>query len=101
MAFHFSMDLSDKQRDELFDRFIDEAIESNGLQFGGGGDNSAWDGFVMIDKPGGSAEETHRQNVEKWFNKEDFIFEYYVGPLVDGWYGDFDEKDVTEWKQKT
>ena len=99
-GFRFSADLSNEERNNIIDHFHENAIDVNGLQFGGGGLGPEWDGFVMLDKPRGSATEAHRKAVEDWFIQEDLVLEYYVGPLVDGWYGSFDENHTAGWKKK-
>ena len=90
VGFRFSSTLTKNTRNDLLDRFIKEAIEDNGLQFGGGGGETEWDGFVALDKTRGSASENHREAVEQWFIQEPEILEYYISTLIDAWYGDFD-----------
>jgi len=89
VGFEFEADLTDDQRNALLERFLREAIEANGLQFGGGGIGNAWTGFTALNGRG-SATEHHRQAVEAWMRKQDPIRSSYVGPLIDAWYGDFD-----------
>ncbi len=88
-GFRFSDELDIRSRNDLIDRFIEKAIEDNGLQFGGGGE-SEWNGFVELDKPRGSTSNHQREAVKQWFIRESQILEYYVTPLIDAWYDDFD-----------
>lgn len=97
-GFRFSSELDTKTRNDLIDRFIEKAIEDNGLQFGGGGD-SEWNGFVAHDKPRRSTTNVHRKAVEQWFVKEPEILEYYVTDLIDSWYGGFDKVEK-QWINK-
>lgn len=73
----------DKTRNDLLSRFITDAIEKSGQQFGGGGGGSEWDGFVTLDKVRGSTTNNNREAVTQWFNKEPEILEDYVSTLVD------------------
>jgi uncharacterized protein YggL (DUF469 family) len=93
-GFRFSNHITKKARNNLLNRFIEEAIEKNGLQFGGGGGGSEWDGFVAINKSRGSTLETHRQAVENWFIHEAEIQEYYVTTMIDAWYGHLDDAGI-------
>src|SRR3989304_3596579 len=96
IGFRFLDELSTESIDHLIDRFIEQAIENNGLQFGGGGKGSEWDGFVVLDKHRGSATDLHREAVKQWFMQESEILEYHVTQLIDAWYGDFDNVKI-EW----
>lgn len=98
-VFVFSNESDTEVIDDLIDRFIEKAVENNGLQFGGGGDENEWDGFVTLDKPRGSAANSHREAVEQWFIQEPEVLEYYVTSLMDAWYGDFDNIKI-EWIKK-
>lgn len=66
VGFRFSDDLCVEERDKLIDLFLEKAIESNGLLFGGGGDNNTWEGFVEHGGNGLKTTEQHRQLFEKW-----------------------------------
>ena len=92
----FSGGLDIETRNNLLDRFIEHAIENNGLQFGGGGGGNEWSGFVDLDKHRHSATETHREAVKQWFIQEPLVLGYYITPLMDSWHSDFDNIEV-EW----
>jgi uncharacterized protein YggL (DUF469 family) len=66
LTFEISPALSDAEIDALTDTFID-MIESNGLQFGGGG-NRCWSGIVQGPYRG-SATESERQTVIDWLEQ--------------------------------
>jgi uncharacterized protein len=70
---------------QLFsDRFISEAIEANGLLFGG----TCWqrvDGFVVF-SGSGSANENHQKVIAAWLKGQPEVIDFDVGPLVDAWY---------------
>ena len=81
--------LSTEQVNSLCDRWLAEAIESNGLACGGSCGPVEWDGFIQLDHRG-SATEVHRQAVTRWLQSEPTIKKVEVFPLVDAWYGPFD-----------
>jgi uncharacterized protein len=99
VGFRFSGQLDTKSRNDLLDRFIEYAIENNGLQFGGGGGGNEWNGFVALDNSRGSTLETHRQAVENWFKQEPEVKEYYLSDMIDIWYGRLTDGDGN-WIQK-
>jgi uncharacterized protein YggL (DUF469 family) len=100
LAFRFQKDISVTERNALLDRFVEEAIEPNGLVFGGGGLDE-WEGFVRSDKPRGSATEDHRKAVEKWLVQEPLVLSYNVGPLMDAWHDNFAEVLKEGWIDKS
>lgn len=71
----------DRQLTAFLDAFIVEAIERNGLGFGGGDT----EGFVTAVR--GSATEAHRLAVETWLGARAEVSALKVGPLVDAWHG--------------
>lgn len=84
LSFEVSPKLGDAGVDSLTDSFID-MIESNGLQFGGGG-NGRWSGVVQ----GAfrvSATELDRRVVLDWLNQHPDVLDAQAGPLRDAWYG--------------
>ena len=83
----------------MLDRFIEEAIEKNGLRFGGGGGGNEWNGFVARNKSRGSTHEGHREAVENWFIHESEVTEYYLTGMIDAWYGHLDSVDIN-WVRK-
>jgi hypothetical protein len=84
IRFRMSNDLDEAAFDALIDAFIEQAIEANGLMFGGGGQRE-WKGFVTLERRG-SATEEHRQLVQRWLENQPQILEHQVGPLMDAWY---------------
>jgi uncharacterized protein YggL (DUF469 family) len=83
--------LSNEERNALLDAFIIDAIESNGLEFGGGGSGSVWDGFAAVNEHRGSASESHREAVRIWLDKNPKITTFRIGELRDAWHGWSDE----------
>ena len=67
--------------------FLDEAIEADGLQFGGGGDGDGWSGFAAPDTRYGSATDEQRARVGAWLEARPEVGRVVVGPLRDAWYG--------------
>ena len=84
LIFEMSPTLNRDQLDSVTDAFID-MIESNHLQFGGGG-NGRWTGIVQgaFRK---SATESDRQTVLDWLNQHPDVLHAQAGPLRDAWYG--------------
>ena len=99
VGFRFSSKLDEETRNNLIDCFIEKAIEDNGLQFGGGGGESEWIGFVTTEKPRGSTTTHHQEAVKQWLNQEIKILEYYVTSMIDSWHGDFDNVEK-QWVKK-
>lgn len=86
VQFRMPSDLTESDFDDLIDLFIEEAIEANGLSFGGGGGDE-WSGFVALDGRGSTTDE-HREKVGQWLESRPQILEWHVGPFVDAWYPD-------------
>jgi hypothetical protein len=88
MGFEVQFQAAADMREEVFDAFIDafleQAVEANGLMFGGGGGRE-WKGFVTLERRG-SATDGHRQLVQRWLTSQSELVAYQVGPLVDAWY---------------
>jgi uncharacterized protein len=77
---------SEAERNALLHRFLSEAIEANGLAFGGGyGDD--FSGFVVSGKAYGKVDENHRALVQAWLGKQAALSDVKVGELRDAWYG--------------
>ena len=66
-------------RNGLIDRFYDEAIEANGLQFGGGGSDAVWSGFAEPVEWPGVISADQRSDVHAWIESEPRIVELFVG----------------------
>ncbi|MBW1787097.1 MAG: DUF469 family protein [Deltaproteobacteria bacterium] len=98
-GFRFSDQLTTEARNHLLEKFIKEAIEKNGLQYGGGGGGNEWNGFVALNKLRGSTRQRHRKAVERWFIHEAAVKEYYLTDMIDAWYGHLDSVDIN-WVRK-
>ena len=101
MAFRTPTGLPAEERNHFLDRFIEEAVEANGLAFGGGGGpDEPWEGFVTLWNRG-LATLKHREKVEQWLIREPLVVSYYLGVLIDAWYGHSpDETPQDGWIQK-
>lgn len=75
------------ERDAFVDQFLAEAIEAHGLEFGGGGGNDDFGGFVASSKRYGKVNEGHRTLVGEWLAKQSLLTDIKVGELRDAWYG--------------
>ncbi len=80
-------ELNDEELDQFFDRFIEEAIEANGLSFGGGIGSNEGEGFVVASPGRGSATDEHRAVIQEWLTQDPDVVECRVEPLRDAWYG--------------
>jgi len=85
LSFRFSSELTKEERNTLLNDFIQQAIEANGLVFGGGGAGNTWDGFVTLDALRGSTSEVQREKVIEWLDRNPRIMEYRASPLCDAW----------------
>ncbi len=83
LTFEMSAALTDDEVNSLTDTFIG-MIESNGLQFGGGG-NCLWTGIVQ-GPCRGSATEADRRTVIDWLFQHQDVLNAQAGPLRDAWY---------------
>jgi len=90
VQFSFASTLTIDERNALLDDWIANAIEANGLQFGGGGGSNVWEGYVTLASEG-SASEDHRRTVENWLKLDPRIVKYRVGSLTDAWHGNNDD----------
>lgn len=66
---------------EFFHEFLTEAIEKNGLLFGG----SSQGGFVTLDKRGSTSEQ-NRALVKNWLASQPILTNVIIGELVNAWY---------------
>lgn len=81
--------LNVEDHNQFWDDFIEEAIEANGLAFGGGfgPEEEQGQGFVVTSHDRGSATDEHRAMVQAWLMNNPEIVECRVEPLRDAWYG--------------
>jgi len=86
VRFELRAELSESELTAFWDAFVLEAIERNGLAYGGGteGYASSW--------RRGSATDAHRQTVHSWLSSRVEVLSVEVGPLADAWHGADDEK---------
>ncbi len=79
---------SEQETDRLFE-FLDEAIEANGMYFGGSGKEGKWSGVIYsLNRHGSPMTEIRRDLVISWLRaNEDFEF-LEASELFDVWYGD-------------
>jgi len=85
IGFQLDEKSSDEQVDVFMNQFFAEAIESQGLGFGGEGD-TLWHGLVCTQKLGRCTEE-HRNNVEQWLTKNG-AKTVSVSALYDVWWAE-------------
>lgn len=79
VSFQFQPGLPQDTISRFWDDFIAEAIERNGLAYGGG-----TEGFVSLWKHG-SAIEAHREQVRSWLSVRPELSSVEVGALVDAY----------------
>ncbi len=83
IAWKLADDSTSEEIDNFLNRFFDEAIEPNGLGFGGEGD-VLWHGLICTQKLGKCTEE-HRAQVEAWLTKNGAT-SVSVSALYDVWW---------------
>ena len=81
VSFELRPELVEDELIRFWDTFILDAIERNGLSYGGG-----TNGFASV-WGRGSATEMHRENVRSWLSSRAEVLSVSVGPLFDAWYG--------------
>ena len=86
VSFNIQKGLTVSEQNAILDDFITQAVEANGLQFGGGGDTH-WQGFIVLNKSRGSVSAHHRETVRSWLEKNPQISNIRIGELRDVWYG--------------
>lgn len=82
--FELNKPVTDDEIESFLDLFLDDAIEKNGLIYGGGF-GVTFDGFVILEK-NGSATNEHRQLINSWLESKKEIKKFQVGELVDAWH---------------
>lgn len=83
-AARLSYDATQIDSETLLDRFLDEAVEANGLFCGGGGRNGDWHFVVGYNTwPDATERETARRNFENWLREysQDAPLQFAVGSL--------------------
>ena len=77
-----------RERNDLLDRFIEEAIEKNALSCGGGGGDT-WEFFVTANGKRASVTDAQRQSLEAWLRSTPAIGSYTLSSPLDAWHGKF------------
>lgn len=75
--------LDAKRRDEFLWRFLEDAIEAQGLACGGGGNGPTWEFQVQLARRGSPSEE-QRAAVGAWLERQPEVSAYTLGELRDG-----------------
>jgi len=75
--------IEETQIGKFIDQFLAEAIEANGLFFGGG-INTESSGFITYSHRD-SATDGHRQLVKKWLSAQPIVSNIEIGELEDAW----------------
>ena len=70
--------------DSFFYAFIGDAVEANGLLFGGGGMDLNIDGFLLLGRR--PIYEAKRDKVLKWLSVQEAVRSFEGGQPVDAWY---------------
>ncbi len=90
-------EVSDEQFDDWWGRFIQEAIEANGLICGGGGCPDCY--VVFVHPVRGTATEGCRAKLRNWCLQDPLIDRFAIGELLDANSGD--EPDEGQWITNT
>jgi len=85
LTIKFTEENTNEALDTFVEAFLDEVIDPNGLDFGGGGDCFDFAGFVVLATRGNVTEE-HRALTSAWLEKNEAVTSFEVGELVDAWY---------------
>lgn len=85
VSFRVQESMTDEELDLFLDKFLSEAIEAQGMEFGGSGYKD-WQGFVSLSGRGSVTEE-QLNSVEAWLAAHPSVEEHKVSALVDSWYG--------------
>ncbi len=75
-------ELSTSDQNDLLDRFCEEAIEENELQFGGGGGGHSCCGYAEPIAFPGLISADQRSAVDSWLTSESDILESFVGEVM-------------------
>lgn len=80
--------ISSDDFDHFIDAFVAEAIERQGLVFGGGGSpTTGWDGIACRHHRHESTTEAHREAVASWLKQRAEVASFIVSPAWDVWHG--------------
>lgn len=80
--------LTPAEADAFLDQWI-EFVESQHLQFGGGGNAADWSGFITI-AGRGSTTAGQRDAVIRWLQSYPGVTDVRVSDPIDAWHGPFD-----------
>lgn len=79
----FKKDLTEKEFDSIIDDFIIEAVEKNGLIFGGGGKLSECSGFITSGSEDKILTNEDRGAIKEWIENKKDIIDYKLSQLED------------------
>jgi uncharacterized protein YggL (DUF469 family) len=79
--------------DDFLDDFVEQAIEAQGLWFGGGGHDDRLIGVIEVGRAY-EAIEARLQPIRRWLEAREDIEAYVVGTRVDLWHGPFGALDA-------
>ena len=82
----FKSDLSDETISEFVDSFFIDAINAEGLAFGGGLSSKRLSGFVGSNKRYGSATEEDKAKLLAWLNAQPQVAKAELGDIIDANY---------------
>jgi uncharacterized protein YggL (DUF469 family) len=81
--------------DDFLEDFLEQAIEAQGLCFGGGGQGDRFSGVIEVGHTGEPIA-ARLQYVRHWLGARADVKQYVVGPLFDSWHESFDDWDAFE-----
>jgi len=81
---NFKKGIGEIHFDKFLSEFIDE-IESSNLQFGGGGDNRTWQGFVASKQRFASPSADEKSQISIWLENRSEVEDCKVGEFLDSW----------------
>jgi uncharacterized protein YggL (DUF469 family) len=86
--------------DDCPEDFLEQAIEAQGVCFGGGGQDERFSGVIEVGRLGGPIEARIR-HVRAWLDARADVASYVVGPLIDTWHVVYDDWDTLEGQLPT
>ena len=104
LACRFHTSVSFEQFDRFVNGFIIEAIEAEGLAFGGGGDPAQdWSGIICRAHRYDSITEEDRERVGNWLRGQEILAAVEISAPWDVWHGSdpLDEPAAFEQKRRT
>ena len=103
VAYEVREDMDHEGEHQLLDRFVMEALEGNGLDCVGFpplSEAKGFHGLLLSEGFRGKVDEEQVGKVRDWLAADKEITAYCIGPIMDAWYGDFEQDLTGLWIRK-